>query len=323
MKTITLEEHYVSPGYLDGPGLGMLNLPQSPGGRMNGVLERLRDLGEKRIQEMDEAGIDMQVLSLNSPGVEQLDAAEAEKLAQETNDFLAAAVKKYPAHFGGFAAIPTAAPDKAADELERMVSEHGFKGAIINGHHQGRYLDDKFFSPIFERAVALNVPIYLHPTQPPKAGVEAAYSGFDPGVNYMFANAGWGWHIETAIHVLRLILGGVFDRHPKLQIIIGHMGETLPFMLSRVDIMAPALTKLKHPISFYLRENIHYTFSGFNFTPTFLDLLLQVGVDRIMFSADYPYASMAEAKSFLDKLPVSATDRERIAHGNAERLLRL
>jgi hypothetical protein len=323
MKIIGLEEHYVSPGYLEGPGKDMLNRPQTAGDRMSGVFERLQDLGEKRIKEMDDAGIDMQMLSLNSPGVEQLEAAEAEKLARETNDFLAAAINKRPDRFAGFATIPTAAPDKAADELERMVKQHGFKGAIINGHHQGRYLDDKFFAPIFERAVALNVPIYLHPTQPPKAVVEASYSGFDPGVNYMFANAGWGWHIETAIHVLRLILGGVFDRYPKLQIIIGHMGEGLPFMLSRVDIMQPALTKLNHPVSFYLRENIHYTFSGFNFTATFLDLLLQVGVDRIMFSADYPYASMSEARTFLDRLPVSAADREHIAHGNAKRLLGL
>ena len=234
--------------------------------------------------------------------MEQLPAAEAVKAAREINDFLAAAIKKYPTRFAGFAAVPTGDPEQAATELERMVSEHGFFGAIINGHNQGRYLDDKFFVPILERAEKLNVPIYLHPTQPPKAVVEALYGGFDPGVSFMFANAGWGWHIETAVHVLRLILGGVFDRYPKLQIIIGHMGEALPFMLSRVDIMSPELTKLKHPISFYLRENVHYTFSGFNFTPTFLDLLLQVGIDRIMFSADYPYGSMSQARAFLDKL---------------------
>ena len=139
----------------------------------------------------------------------------------------------------------------------------------------------------------------------------------------MFATAGWGWHIETAVHVLRMILGGVFDRYPKLQIIIGHMGEGLPFMQSRVDIMTQSVTGLKRPVSTYLQENVHYTFSGFNYTPTFLDLLLQVGVDRIMFSADYPYGSMAQARAFLDRLPVSAADRERIAHGNAERLLRM
>ena len=138
----------------------------------------------------------------------------------------------------------------------------------------------------------------------------------------MLIGAGWGWHIETAVHVIRLILGGVFDQYPKLQIIIGHMGETLPFMLQRFDrIMSTEITKLKQPVSTYLRENIHYTFSGFNYTSTFLNLLLEVGVDRIMFSVDYPYASMMQGRDFLNKLPVSAADKERIAHGNAESLL--
>ncbi len=265
----------------------------------------------------------MQVLSLTSPGTEQLEVADALALAREANDFLADAVKKNPARLAGFAALPTAAPDKAAEELERMVREHGFKGAIINGHCRGRYLDHKFFWPILERAEALNVPIYLHPTQPPKPVIEASYGGFSPIVTDLLAGAGWGWHIETAIHVIRLILGGVFDKYPKLQIVIGHMGETLPFMLQRLDVMPMAMTRLKRPMSAYLIENVHYTFSGFNFTPTFLDLLLHAGVERIMFSADYPYSSMAQARAFLDQLPVSPADRARIAHGNAETLLGL
>jgi len=265
----------------------------------------------------------MQVLSLNSPGVEQLEAAEAIAISKETNDFLAAAVRRHPTRLAGFATLPVAAPEAAAGELERTVREYGFKGALINGHHRGRYLDDKFFWPIFERAVSLHVPIYLHPTQPPAPVVEASYKGFSPQVSFMFANAGWGWHIETAVHALRIILGAVFDAFPELQILIGHMGEGLPFMQSRVDVMTPAITGLKRPISAYLHDNFHYTFSGFNFTQTFLDLMLQVGVDRIMFSADYPYGSMARARDFLDQLPVSTADRERIAHGNAERMLGL
>jgi predicted TIM-barrel fold metal-dependent hydrolase len=321
MRTITLEEHYASPGFLNGPGRGFVERAARLGERMARIPGQLGEVGEARIAEMDAAGIDVQVLSLNSPGVEQLDAAAAIELAGEANEFVAAAVKRHPSRFGGFAAVPVADPHRAADELERTVREHGFKGALINGHHRGRYLDDKFFWPILERAESLGVPIYLHPTQPPQPVVEALYSGFSPELNYMFANAGWGWHIETAVHVLRAILGGVFDRYPRLQFIIGHMGEALPFMLSRVDIMGTAMTGLARPISAYLRENVHYTFSGFNFTPTFLDLLLQVGVDRIMFSADYPYGSMAQARAFLDHLPVSAADRERIAHGNAEKLL--
>jgi len=287
------------------------------------ILEQLCDVGDKRISEMDAAGIDVQVLSLNAPGAEQLEEAEAVALARETNDFVVAAVNRNPARFAGFATLPVAAPEKAAGELQHMIREHGFKGANINGHHRGRYLDDKFFRPILERAESLHVPIYLHPTPPPQPVIDASYGGFSPELTFMLASAGWGWHIETAIHVLRIILGGTFDRYPKLQLIIGHMGETLPFMQSRVDIMTTAMTGLTHPISAYLRENIHYTFSGFNFTSTFLDLLLQVGVDRIMFSADYPYGSMAQARAFMDQLPVSVADRERIAHGNAERLLGL
>ena len=136
----------------------------------------------------------------------------------------------------------------------------------------------------------------------------------------MFASPGWGWHIETAVHVIRVVLGGTFDRFPKLQLVIGHLGEGLMSMFQRLDNMTPAMTKLKKPVSSYLRENVHYTFSGFNFPATFLDLLLEVGVDRIMFSADHPYQSMAQAKAFLEQIPVSAADRERIAHGNAEKL---
>jgi uncharacterized protein len=323
MRTITLEEHFASPGFLDGPGRGLKEQSLKFGGPAAKLFEHLCDLGDKRIAEMDSARIDMQVLSLTSPGAEQLGAAEAAAFARETNDYLADALRRHPTRFAGFATLPTADPSAAAAELERTIRDYGFKGALINGHIQGRYLDDKFFWPIFERAEVLSVPIYLHPTQPPRPVIEASYGGFAPIVTDMLSGAGWGWHIETAVHVIRIILGGVFDRHPRLQLVVGHMGETLPFMLQRLDVMPMAMTKLNRPMSSYLRENLHYTFSGFNFTPTFLDLLLQVGVDRIMFSADYPYASMVHARAFLDQLPVSTADRERIAHGNAERLFGL
>lgn len=323
MRTITLEEHYATQEFLDGPGQKLKEQASRFGGRAANLLEQLCDLGEKRIAEMDAAGITMQILSLTSPGTEQLDAAAAISLARGANDQVAEAVRSYPTRFAGFASLPTADPQAAVAEMNRAIEEHGFKGVQINGHVQGRYLDDKFFWPILERAEMLQVPIYLHPTPPPKAVIEASYGGFSPIVTEMFAGPGWGWHIETAIHVLRLILGGVFDRYPQLQVVVGHMGETLPFMLQRLDVMPTVMTKLSQPISFYLRKNVHYTFSGFNFTPTFLDLLLQVGVDRIMFSADYPYASMIEAREFLDHLPVSAADKERIAHGNAEKLFGL
>lgn len=324
MRTITLEEHFISPGFLAGPGKGFAEQLRSRGPRGERMYEQLQDIGDKRIAEMDAAGIDMQVLSLNSPGVEQAEAAEQLSIAVESNDFLAEAVKKYPSRFAAFAALPVAAPDRAAEELDRRVRQQGFKGTLINGHTRGRYLDDRFFSPILERAEALNVPIYLHPTIPPKAVVEASFGGFSPPVTAVFAGAGWGWHIETAIHLIRMILGGVFDRYPKLQVVIGHLGEGIPFMLPRLNKNLPTeVTKLNRPIGAYLRENVHYTFGGFNFPATFLNLLLEVGVGRIMFSVDHPYGSMAEARAFLQQLPASEVDRERIAHGNAEKLLGL
>jgi uncharacterized protein len=322
MRTITLEEHFTCPGFVTGPGKEfMTQLSHRPNAAR--ITEQLQDVGDKRIAEMDAAGVDMQVLSLNAPGVEQADAAEQVPVSAEANDVVADAAKKHPKRFAAFASLPTAAPDKAADELDRRMRQ-GFKGALINGHSRGRYLDDKFFSPILERAEALDAPIYLHPTVPPKAVAEAYFGGFSPPVSGMFASAGWGWHIETAVHVIRMILAGVFDRHPKLQVVIGHLGEGIPFMLPRMNKnFSTQLTKLQRPLGAYLRENVHYTFGGFNFPATFQNLVAEVGVERIMFSADHPWGSMTEARAFLDKIPVSDADRARIAHGNAEKLFGL
>src|SRR5579871_128931 len=223
MITITLEEHYASPAFLAGPARDLHQ-------RMPSVVGPLSDVGEGRIAAMDAAGIDVQVLSLNAPGVEQSDLSEQVAIARESNDFVADVVKKHPTRFAAFAALPTAAPDQAADELDRRIRQQGFKGTLINGHTRGRYLDDPFFSPILERAQALDVPIYLHPTVPPKAVVEATYGGFSPAVSAVFASTGWGWHIETGAHLVRMVLGGVFDRYPKLQVVVGHLGEGVPFM---------------------------------------------------------------------------------------------
>ncbi len=324
MRVITVEEHFVTPAFVAGPGRGFLDRFRNSGPRGAIIAERLSELGAKRVVEMDAAGIDMQVLSLNSPGVEQAEPDEAVACAREANDFLADAVKRYPSRFAGFAALPIQAPEQAAAEFERCVRQLGFKGANINGHARGRYLDDSFFSPILACAEALRVPLYLHPTVPPKPVIDALYGGFSPAVSGVFASSGWGWHIETAVHLLRMILGGVFDRHPKLQVVIGHMGEAIPFMLPRLNRTLPQqMTKLERPVAEYLRRNVHYTFGGFNFAPTFLNLLLEIGIERIMFSVDYPYGSMEEGKSFLQHLPVTEADRERIAHGNAEQLFGL
>jgi predicted TIM-barrel fold metal-dependent hydrolase len=323
MRTITLEEHFVTPGFLDGPGRDLKEQARKVGSSAERLLRDLCDLGEGRIAQMDAAGIDVQVLSVTQPGVEQLEATEALALAREANDALAEATVKHPKRLLGLAALPIAMPAQAVKELEYRLNDRSFVGAIIHGHQCGRYLDDRFFWPVLEAAEQLRAPIYLHPTRPPKPVIEASYGGFDPLVTEVLSGPGFGWHIETAVHVLRMVLGGVFDHFPKLQIVIGHMGEGLPFFMQRVDRMPIELTKLKRPVSAYLRDNLHYTFGGFNFPPTFLDLLLEIGVSRIMFSADYPYGSMAKARAFLEQIPVSAADRAQIAHGNAERLFRL
>jgi uncharacterized protein len=331
IKTITLEEHYATPAFMEGPGRELTQMAEMArahpqvAAAYGRLVDQLTDLGENRIASMDAAGIDLQILSLNAPGTEQLGPEEATTLAKDSNDRLGQAVKNYPSRFAGFAALPTSAPEKAADELERTVREYGFKGALINGHCGGRYLDDRFFWPIFERAEQLNVPIYLHPTPPTQQLIQAYYTGnFPREVTALLSTAGWGWHIETAIHVIRIVLSGAFDKYPNLQIVVGHLGETLPFMIPRLDLsLAQQVTKLNHSTGDYFRSNIHYTFSGFNYLPAFLDLLFQVGVDRIMFSTDHPYASMAVARAFLDQIPVTPKDKEKIAHGNAEKLMKL
>ena len=320
MRTITLEEHFATPAYLAGPGSKLKAHAERAGGRLKNLMADLADLGEGRIAAMDAAGITMQALSLTSPGVEQLSAEEARTVARETNAAIGEAVRRWPDRFFGLASLPLLDPQAAIAELERAIASDGCKGIVINGHCGGRYLDDPAFSPVLARTEALKLPIYLHPTQSPQGVLDAWYGGLKPAVAEMMANGGWGWHVETALHVLRMALGGVFDAHPELQIVIGHMGETLPSMIRRVDAMPPSTTGLEKPVSAYLRDNVHYTFAGFNFQSAFLQLLLEVGVDRIMFSADHPYRPMAEARAFLDTIPVSPTDRERIAHGNAERL---
>jgi len=324
MRTITLEEHYASQAYLDGPGRKLKERAQARGSPLAKVVDQLCDLGDKRIAEMDAAGIDVQVLSLTSPGAEQLDSTAGMALACEANDHLADAVRKYPSRLAGFATLPTANPEAAAAELERTVRDYGFKGAVINGHIRGRYLDDKFFWPILERAEALNVPIYLHPALPPQPVIDASYAGFDPIVTDMLAGPGWGWHIETAIHVIRVILGGTFDRFPKLQVIIGHMGEFIPYCLTRSDlVLSRAATHLQRRVSDYFRTNFHLTTSGYFTIPPLLCALMVFGPERMIFAVDYPYSPNSAGRALLSSAPISPSALEMIAHGNAEKLLKL
>jgi predicted TIM-barrel fold metal-dependent hydrolase len=246
------------------------------------------------------------------------------RVSAAANDQLAAAVSRHPTRFGGFAILPMINPAAAADELERAVRSLGFKGAMINGTTGGHFLDDARFLPILERAVALDVPLYLHPGLPPTPVFEAYYAGFDPGVSYVLATAGWGWHSEVGIGSLRLILSGIFDRLPALQIIIGHMGEMLPFMLGRIqNVLTPVARHLQRPVADYLVHNFHVTTSGFFTDPPLLLAMETVGADRIIYSVDYPYSSNQQGQAFLDGASISPADREKISHLNAERLLKL
>ncbi|OBK20764.1 amidohydrolase family protein [Mycobacterium asiaticum] len=316
MRTIAIEEHYATTQFLNGPGGWLKTRP--------GIVEPICNLGEARIKAMDEAGIDLAVLSLAAPGVEQLDGPAAVRLAHDCNNELAAAVERFPDRLAGFATLPISEPEAAADELERAVRKHGFAGGVVNGHCRGIYLDDPHFAPVLDRAAELQAPLYLHPTMPPPAVIESCYAGFSDQVSFALATVGWGWHINTATHVLRIILAGVFDRHPNLQLIIGHMGEGIPFMAPRFDAtLKPDLTGLNHPISTYLRRNLHYTFANFNDAATYANLVANVGVERVAFSTDYPFGSMNAGRNFLDSLPLSQRDRARISHRNAELLLGL
>jgi predicted TIM-barrel fold metal-dependent hydrolase len=345
MKIIGLEEHYRLPAIEE------LAKPDEPYMLMKAALTRsgmyktdpqggwpagINDLGEGRIAAMDAAGIDVQILSHAVPGVETVEPSLAVSLATQANDAVAAAIASYPDRLRGFATLPMLDPAASARELGRAVRDLGFVGALINGHMNARYLDDKFFWPVLECAEALGVPIYLHPTFPPKPVIDAYYSGFNPAVNWALATGGGGWHIDTAVHCMRLILGGVFDRFPKLQIIVGHQFETLSWWAWRADyVLAPSHSGLKRSIKEYLRENFYGGIlagelvdqpagamdSGWSMANNVYQAMVNViGIDRILFTTDYPYANMKATRQFFDQMPISHEDKEKIAHLNAERL---
>jgi len=321
MRTITLEEHFATPEFLKA------TTPLVPAGRVNfvqAVESKLLDLGEGRIAEMDAAGIDVQVLSLTGNGIDNLHAPTASALVRDANDKLAAAVRAYPKRFAAFAAVALQDPKTAVAEFERCVRKLGFKGALVHGTTKGVFLDDPRFTPLFEAAQALDVPIYLHPSPPPETVQQAYFGGLPGQVGFFLATAAWGWHVETGTHCLRLIASGLFDRFPKLKIIIGHMGEDLPFSIARVEtILSRDAKHLKRRVGEYFQEHFYITTSGYFTLPPFLCALQVIGADRILFSVDYPYSPNAAGRSFLNALPVSAEDLGKICHANAERLLKL
>lgn len=316
-RKIALEEHFLAEGFA--------NMARTEGSGPAATFrrqaaERLPEIDALRLDAMDKAGIEIAVLSLFQPGVQgERDTATAIRKAKAVNDTLAERIARHPARFRGFAAVPMQDPRAAADELARAVDELGFKGALINGHTQGVYLDDPRCLPFWERVAALDVPIYLHPANP--MTIPAAFDGY-PGL----AQAIFGWAAETGGHTLRLILSGLFDRFPSLTLILGHMGEALPFYLWRIDsrfkIGEPKVA-LRHPPSEYIRRNIAVTTAG-AFSPEPLRCTIDaMGLDRVLFSVDYPLEDSDEAARFIETAPLSEAEREAVCFRNAERVLRL
>ncbi len=321
MRVIALEEHFRSPMvHAAAPPYGADYQPDSVMGRR---IAKLDDLADTRLVDMDAAGIDVQVLSHAVPAADALPESEAVALAREANNYLADAIGRHPDRFSGFATLPTSDPRAAAEELRRAVTALGFKGGLVNGHAHGRFLDHRDFWDLFEAAEQLGVPIYLHPGEPPAAVWDAYYSDLSPRTAQMLATAGWGWHVDTGLHALRLVASGVFDQFPKLQIVLGHMGEALPFLLARSSPILTMAGGLPKSVLDYFAENFYFTTSGIFTYPPLQCLMLVLGSDRIMFAVDYPYSTNEQGRDFLLNVPISASDRGKIAHGTAERFLGL
>jgi 5-carboxyvanillate decarboxylase len=316
-----LDEGYDDPGFRSLWGFYGGNM--NP--RIRQVNARMTDLGALRIKDMDDTGIARQILMLTAPGVQVFEADLGVALARSCNDFLADAIGRYPDRFSGLAAIATQSPSDAAKELERGVGTLGLKGAIVNSHTRGEYLDDEKFWPIFEAAQALDVPIYIHPTTPSAAMI-------DPFLERGLDGAIFGFGVEVGLHVLRIILAGVFDRFPNLKMVIGHLGEALPYWLFRIDFMHermvtanryPNVRKLNRKPSECFRENIYITTSGMAWEPPILYAQTVLGMDRVMYAMDYPYQFVPEEVAVTDNLPISDADKKRLYQTNAERVFKL
>jgi predicted TIM-barrel fold metal-dependent hydrolase len=322
MRMIAVEEAFTYPPLRKAAPDSLALQRQHP--LLKEVQAKLEDLGQGRLADMDSAGIDLQVISHTTPGPEAVKGTPAIELAKAANNALGAAVSAHPDRFAGLAILPMTEPGAAADELQRAIEILGFRGALVNGMTHGRFLDDPIFATVLAKAEALDVPIYLHPSAPPEPVTRAYFEGLPPMLSCHLATAAWGWHAETGLHAMRLVVSGLFDRYPRLQLIIGHMGEMIPFFLARSDmILSPLAGHLRQRVADYFRTNILITTSGIFTDPPLQCLLSVLGADRLMFAIDYPFSPNEAGRAFLEKAQLDLVDREKIAHGNAERLLRL
>ncbi len=285
------------------------------------LLRRLVDFEGERIQIMDQSGVDMHLLSLTSPGVQMFNADKAATLATLANDRLAEVIKKNPKRFTGLASFAPHDPRRAAKEIDRAINRLKLNGLVVNSHTNGEYLDDRKFWPIFEAATASNAAIYLHPRNMP----DPCSFMLDADVN--LAGAIWGFQMETGLHAMRLIVNGVFDQFQNLKIVLGHMGEALPYWLYRIDYMYRSYTRgkgnLKKMPSQYVKDNFLITTSGMNTHPVLKYCNEVLGPDNIMFAIDYPYQESVEAANFMNSAPLPLADCQKIAHGNAEKIFHI
>lgn len=317
IRKIALEEHYMAPGF---EVYSQVFTRLMGSAAQSNISSRLTDFDDLRLGEMDRAGIDIVVLSQTAPNVQaEKDVDTAIRRAAENNDYLARQVARHPTRYAGFASLPMQSPRAAADELTRAVKDLGFKGALVNGHTHGVYYDHAAYDELWERLQDLDVPFYLHPidpSPPPKA-----YGGHP-----VLAGAVWGWGVETATHALRLLFGGVFDRFPKLKIILGHMGEGLPILRWRFDsrfaVYAQGVPLALKP-SEYFGRNIVITTSGVCSPAALTCAIAEMGAEAVLFSVDYPYESIAVAADFIEAAPMPDDVRTMVCSGNAERLLKL
>jgi predicted TIM-barrel fold metal-dependent hydrolase len=324
MKIIAIEEHFTTPMYRQHIGVSEYRkFYMSSRSEQLGfdIATQLLDLGDERLRYMDAAGVDVQVLSFGSPGPQGFGKEIAIPMARDANERMYKAINAHPDRFAGFAALPTADPELAARELERTVKEFGFKGAMIHGHQQGTFLDAKQFWPIFECAQALDVPIYLHPAMAHPDAFKAYFEGYEE-----LRGSPWGFAVDTSCHFLRILFAGVFDAYPRLKIILGHLGEGLPFAMHRLNdhsYRAAARRGLKKTPLQYMKDNLVVTTSGNWYEPAFVCTLLALGADAILWAVDWPYEANTVGMDFFAKLSLNDIDKEKIAHLNAEKLLRM
>jgi len=312
---IAIEEHYWDPELTK----HYSGIEAARGGDID---RRLYDLGELRLNEMDAVGIDVQVISHGAPSTQKLPADIAVELTRAVNDRLAKVCAANPKRFAAFAALPTANPAAAADELERAVTTLGFKGAMIHGMSNGEFLDLKKFWTIFERAEKLDVPLYFHPSLPDPRITEVYYQDYVKDFPLVVRPA-WGFTVDTATLAIRLVLSGLFEKYPKLKAVLGHFGETLPFLLWRID--AALKRPGQKPISFrdIFTKNFYVTTSGFFSNPALLCCVMEMGVDHILFAVDWPFVMNPPAVEWMQGVPLSDADKEKILSGNAQRLLKM